>query len=122
MGLPDRDEATDDYLQTLRSPARRRSDRFQLIIDARAHSVGASSADCIYMQVTALAAFWFQVTASILTSHHPYHTLVSRKSSHLQPYPLQGQESGRVCLRVVALWKLEFPDGLPIHLPISDDR
>ena len=48
MGLPDRDEATDDYLQTLRSPAPRRSDRFQLIIDARAHSVGASSTDCIY--------------------------------------------------------------------------
>ena len=67
MGLPDRDEATYDYLQTLRSPVPRRSDRFQLIIGAWAHFVGASSTDCIYMQVTALAAFWFQVTASILT-------------------------------------------------------
>ena len=67
MGLPDRVEATDTYLQTFRSPAPRRSDRFQLMIGARAHSVGASSSDCIYMQVTALATFWFQVTASILT-------------------------------------------------------
>jgi hypothetical protein len=67
MGLPDKGEATDNYLPTLRSPALRRSDRFQLIIGARAHFLGASNTDCIYMQVTALAAFWFQVTASILT-------------------------------------------------------
>ena len=67
MGLPDRGEATDNYLPTLRSPAPRRSDRFQLIIGARVHFVGAGSPDCIYMQVTALTAFWFQAIASILT-------------------------------------------------------
>ena len=52
---------------------------------------------------------------------HSYHTLVSRKSSHLQPYPLQGQESGRVCLRLVSLWTFVFPGGLPIQLPIFGD-
>jgi hypothetical protein len=67
MGLPDKGEATENYLPTLRSPALRRSDRFQLIIGTLAHFLGASTTDCIYMQVTALAAFWFQVTASILT-------------------------------------------------------